>query len=592
MPHPTRRLLVLLTLALLLAAPATAHAARTLLVTDTATDRLTAYDVTADGAPVPFAGGSVAPGDNPLGVTVSRDARFAYVANQFDDTVSAFALGTQALTAVGAPVGTGGADPTALTLTPDGSRLLVAHRTGGTVSVFDVDRATGALSVAALAQPAGAVIDDVTSVAVSRDGRHVYVAGRGPLGAPASNADTRLGFLTLNADGTLTPIGGSPQTFAGSLGGFGLTITPDGSRLYLTQSQAAVVRAFDLDQNTGIPTAVAGSPFASGAIMEGILTPDGTRLYGVDVFGKSVRGFTLSATGVPSAISGSPFGTGTQLQNLAIAPDGRALYTAQLNDPTLLSGFSIGATGALTPFAGSPFPGSGGFPSFYATAVTPTQTPDVTLDASPGGPGTASALTAAATVRGGRVTRYDWDFGDGQTLPDAAATASHVYASPGTYTARVTVTNDCDPNAVFRHGTVFVGRTTYCNGSRTATAERTVVVAAAPAVPATPTTPSADPLATFTAATAFTLPSAKRCLKRPAKLTLRFRKPAGVTVDRVEVLIGKRRLALRTGSKARRAITLTKLPTKRFTLTLKVRPRGGATKTTKRTYTVCAKRRR
>ncbi len=99
--------------------------------------------------------------------------------------------------------------------------------------------------------------------------------------------------------------------------------------------------------------------------------------------------------------------------------------------------------------------------------------------------------------------------------------------------------------------------------------------------------PGAKP-APLTAGAVFALPSAKRCVKRGTKLTLRFRRPRGVTIDRVEVLQGKRRLLRRTGAKARRTITV-RAPRqgRSFTLRLRVTPRGGKTIATTRTYRLC-----
>ena len=578
------RLLLVLAICLAALTPASAHAARSLLITEQQTGRLGAYDLTREGVPTAFPGGTVASGEDAGGIAISPDARFAFVANTGDNTVRSFAIGEdRTLTAVSAAVATGGTLPSAITVTPDGRRLLVAHRSGGTVSVFDIDQTTGALSPAALAQAVG--FDDVTSVAVARDGRYAYVTGRGPSGPPSSNADTRLGSLAINSNGTLTPLLGSPASFAGALGGFGLSITPNGSRLYMTLIQAQAIRAFNLDTASGLGTGVAGSPFAAGAqTQQGFVTPDGKRLYANDSIGLKVLGYDLNpTTAAPTAISGSPFATGAFNQPIAVAlaPDGRTLFAAIQKDPSSFQGFSVGTTGGLTALPGSPFSGPGTFTGFYGAAITPTQTPTGTIAVTAGEPGKPSSFAADTKVRGGFVTRYDWDFGDGTTIPDGASSAVHTYAAAGTYTAKLTVTNDCDPDAVFVGGSVYTGRTTYCNGPRTATVEKSVVVSAPPTPTPTPTP------AAFTVARAFTLPSTKRCLKRPARLTLSFRRPSGVTVDRVEVLVGSKRLVRRTGSAARKSVTLRKLPSKAFTLTIKVTPRGGKTVTTKRKYTVC-----
>jgi len=92
----------------------------------------------------------------------------------------------------------------------------------------------------------------------------------------------------------------------------------------------------------------------------------------------------------------------------------------------------------------------------------------------------------------------------------------------------------------------------------------------------------------FTATSAFRFPPNRRCLKLPATLALKYLAPkSGPIVQRFEAWIGKRRLTQRTGRNARASITLSKLPTKTFELTIKVTPTGGKTVTAKRTYNVC-----
>ena len=68
--------------------------------------------------------------------------------------------------------------------------------------------------------------------------------------------------------------------------------------------------------------------------------------------------------------------------------------------------------------------------------------------AEPGGPYTATQGTAfqldgtGSSDPDGSVTRYDWDFGDGNLGSDAGPTPDHTYQSTGTFTIRLTVTDD------------------------------------------------------------------------------------------------------------------------------------------------------
>jgi PKD repeat protein len=56
-------------------------------------------------------------------------------------------------------------------------------------------------------------------------------------------------------------------------------------------------------------------------------------------------------------------------------------------------------------------------------------------------PLTVSFSSSGSTDSDGTITGYSWDFGDGSSL-DTSANPSHTYATAGTYTAKLTVTDD------------------------------------------------------------------------------------------------------------------------------------------------------
>ena len=84
-----------------------------------------------------------------------------------------------------------------------------------------------------------------------------------------------------------------------------------------------------------------------------------------------------------------------------------------------------------------------------------------------------------ATDSDGSIVRYDWDFGDGTLLPNGGPTPQHVYTRPGTYVARLVVTD----NEGASTGTVFTGGTVLGAGGPGAQTSRDVVVAAAASAP-------------------------------------------------------------------------------------------------------------
>jgi 6-phosphogluconolactonase len=125
--------------------------------------------------------------------------------------------------------------------------------------------------------------------------------------------------------------------------------------------------AFDRNDATGALTPMAGSPFTSGNLQDGIVaTADGSRLYVTGHNSESVFGFTAPPAGGPSlsALPGSPFAAGGQPLLPTLAAGERFLYTPlDIPDvgPGHLTGFRVSReTGALRPL-----------PSFPLTEQTP-----------------------------------------------------------------------------------------------------------------------------------------------------------------------------------------------------------------------------
>ena len=327
--------------------------------------------------------------------------------------------------------------------------------------------------------PVGIGINDPRAVVVSPDGRFVYVTGRrGPLGPPASNADTAIAALTISPDGSLHTITGSPLYLAGQVNSFGASITPDGKHMYVAQANGDKIHGLDLNPTTGAPTVMAGSPFqaAGDTPIELAVEPDGEQLWVSEAFGKSVEGFAIDPTTGSLTQDVDPVILAGQTDGIAVSPDGAFLYDSLLADPGAVEGYSINGL-SLQPLDGTPYPTGGAFPSFFSVGITPTQTPDAAFKAAGGKANKSLPFDASATtVAGGFPTRFDWDFGDGFTLGNGGPTPTHLYLHDGTYDVELTVTNDCALDAEFTGGVASVGSAVYCNGPTTATVTHKVTV--------------------------------------------------------------------------------------------------------------------
>jgi PKD repeat protein len=106
--------------------------------------------------------------------------------------------------------------------------------------------------------------------------------------------------------------------------------------------------------------------------------------------------------------------------------------------------------------------------------ITPNQAPTASFSVGPAGVSAPTAFNASGSSDSdGSVALYSWDFGDGSTLADGGATPAHTYAAAGTYTVKLTVTDNEGCSTQF----VFTGQTASCNGKPVAATQSQVTVA-------------------------------------------------------------------------------------------------------------------
>lgn len=219
------------------------------------------------------------------------------------------------------------------------------------------------------------------AVAVSPDGRNVYVAASKSDAIAVFSRDRRSGALTqpAGAEGCVAAKGAAGCGVAIGLDGpNSVAISPDGRFVYATSRTANSVTTFHRNKKTGalrqLPPGsgcVSGVPIpgcASGRALVApdvlVVSPDGENLYVGSFFGNAVASFQRAKNGalfqlpevsgcIAEAIAGCAPGIafgGTE--GMAISPDGTSVYVANGLANTVVTLSRDAANGALTQPAG------------------------------------------------------------------------------------------------------------------------------------------------------------------------------------------------------------------------------------------------
>jgi DNA-binding beta-propeller fold protein YncE len=447
-----------------------------------------------------------------LSVPASASAYSVYVANTGSESISQFtADSTTGLLTPKSPatVATGaGTFPNEIALTPDGKNLYVTSQVSQSVVMFDVDPA-GSLSLKSPTSSVPLPPGDPTGIVVSPDGASAYVSVDGAVNDIAMFDVSASGVLSSKATPTVntpsvpdaiivSPDGQNVYTVnrdAGSnniaifdvgAGGVltadgttlmngvnlpeGIAMTPNGNHVYASGSANQTLYFFDRAAGGGL------TPNATPSLMNNNLdgpagmavSPNGQFAYVAGDGDEEIGQLSVAGSGALAYLNPdlAPTGAGTVPREIAISPDGQHLYVSDDDGTTGAAiHFPIASTGTL----GTPTPAATQAMS-RGIAISPDQPPVASFTATPAPAGFASSFDgSASTDAQGSIVRYEWDFGDGATASGAEATTTHIYSSPGTYTARLTVIDSAGCGASY----VSDGKAVYCNGSASGESGRT-----------------------------------------------------------------------------------------------------------------------
>jgi 6-phosphogluconolactonase (cycloisomerase 2 family) len=240
----------------------------------------------------------------------------------------------------------------------DGNQLYVAAYYSNAVLVLSRNPSTGALALLQVLQDGVGGVDGlagIRSLALSPDGRHLYVAGL---------LDSAIAVLTRDpATGLLTP----GQVVRNGVGGVDglfwiatLTVSPDGRHLYAASIVDRAVTAFTRDEISGTLAQIGiirnGDPGVLGLDRPELLTmsPDGKNLYlassdasALVVFRRDTSAGTLALIQVLQDGVGEVDGLGGAF-SVAVSPDGNHVYAAGKNENALSIFQRNSASGSLS----------------------------------------------------------------------------------------------------------------------------------------------------------------------------------------------------------------------------------------------------
>ncbi len=224
-----------------------------------ASGSVSAFSIASNGSLSAVAGSPFTTGgEEPTDLAVSPDSKHLYVADQSGNSVAAFSIAFNgSLSAVaGSPFAT--EHPRGVAVTPDSQYLYVVNSSTNTVSAFSIASSGSLSSVSGspFATGYGAL-----SVAVTPDGKHLYTANSG--------SGENVSAFSIASGGSLSPVSGSPFATGGgrargpSARPNSVAVSRDGRHLYVTNYGSNNLSAFSISSDGNL-SRVAASPFATG----------------------------------------------------------------------------------------------------------------------------------------------------------------------------------------------------------------------------------------------------------------------------------------------------------------------------------------
>ncbi len=332
-------------------------------------------DTAAAGCSVP----AQAALDGAHGVAVSADDRSVYVTSQGDNSISHFrrnpttgnltfqgCFAETAAAGCSVPAQAALSGPFGVAVSADSKSVYVASRFDNSISHFRRDPTTGNLTfqgcfadtaAAGCSVPAQAALSAALAVAVTADGKSVYVASLSDDSISHFTRDPTSGNLTFQGCFADTAAAGCSVPAQAALSGpFGVAVSADGKSVYVASHGDDSISHFTRDPTSGNLTfqgcfadnAAAGCSVPAQAALDGAqglaMSKDGKSVYVVSENDSSISHFTRDQTTGNLTFQGCFADTAAAgcsvpalaalgiAQGVAVSADGKSVYVASLED--------------------------------------------------------------------------------------------------------------------------------------------------------------------------------------------------------------------------------------------------------------------
>lgn len=277
--------------------------------------------------------------------------KYLYAANSGESDISVFTISASGALTEGKRT-TAGTAPTLLTMDPAGSFLYVGDSGTYSILVFSIG-SDGKLAPVGNPFPIGIL---PINMKVSPSGNVLYVTGAGTGGIDPPGI---IQAFSLNAGALAAPLSTSPY-FTGN-GPYGLQISSSGSVLYTANKLDNSISEFTINSDGSLGI-ISGSPIGEtyAGPVSLLIDKSGTYLYVANQSSTNLAAYTIASDGSLTLLSTSPFGTGANPSVIADDPGGKYLFVGnQASSSATIESFSLDtSSGTLTTVDTYTVPGS------------------------------------------------------------------------------------------------------------------------------------------------------------------------------------------------------------------------------------------